>query len=147
MTLNSTEMAPSTHAALRLEDVSRSDPRETIRRGSRLLSSRVGMIRHIGHGCYHAQDPATFAMGIVASDISRYSEITNTSKGGGGGVALEQALAATIGEAAERYCMFFYDQKEMVLAPYREVAKDALAPDHVRLYSREQIEKLGRARG
>lgn len=130
-------------AALKLEDVPRSDARETIRRGSRLMSSRVGVIKTLGHGCYHAQDPATYAMGVAASDISRFSDTVNSSKGGGGGESLVGALAATIGEAAERYSMFFYDKNEMILAPYREVARDAASPDDLRLYSREQIEGLG----
>lgn len=132
-----------TPAALKLEDVPRSDPRETIRRGSRLVSSRVGVLKHVGHGCYHAQDPATFAMGVSASDISRFSETVNPSKGGGGGEVLLHALAATIGEAAERYCMFFYDKNEMILAPHREVAEHAASPDYLRLYSQKQIEGLG----
>lgn len=133
----------STPAALKLEDVPRGDPRETIRRGSRLISSRVGVIRHVGHGCYHAQDPATFAMGVRASDISRFSDTVNSSKGGGGGEALINAIAATVGEAAERYCMFFYDKNEMVFAPYRDIAKDAASPDDLRLYSQKQIDALG----
>lgn len=130
-------------AALELRDVPRSDPRDTIIRGSRLMSSRVGVIKTVGHGCYHAQDPATFAMGVSASDISRFSDTSNSSKGGGGGEVLLHAMASTIGEAAERYCMFFYDKNEMVFAPHREVAADAPSPDYLRLYSQKQIEGLG----
>lgn len=129
--------------ALELKDVPRSDPRETIRRGSRMVSSRVGIVQKVSHGCYHAQDPSTFAMGVMASDISRFAETANSSKGGGGGDNLLGALAATLGEAAERYCMFFYDKNAMVHAPYREIADDAVSPDLLRLYSREQIDSLG----
>jgi len=133
----------SIRVALKLEDVPRSDPMETIRRASRMVSTRVGIVQRVSHGTYHAQDPATFAMGIMASDISRFSETANSSKGGGGGEILVGALAATLGEAAERYCMFFYDKKQMVFAPYREIAAEAVSPDLVRLYSRQQIEGLG----
>lgn len=129
--------------ALELKDVPRSDPRETIRRGSRMVSSRVGIVQKVSHGCYHAQDPSTFAMGVMASDISRFADTANSSKGGGGGDNLLGALAATLGEAAERYCMFFYDKNAMVHAPYREIADDAVSPDLLRLYSREQIDSLG----
>ena len=132
----------SIRVALKLEDVPRSDPMETIRRGSRMVSSRVGIVQRVSHGVYHAQDPATFAMGIMASDISRFAETANSSKGGGGGDMLVNALAATLGEAAERYCMFFYDKNEMVFAPYREIPTDAVSPDIIRLYTREQIEGL-----
>jgi hypothetical protein len=37
------------------------------------MSSRVGIVRHLGHGRYHAQDPRSYAMGIVASDLSRFT--------------------------------------------------------------------------
>lgn len=133
----------SSRVALELQDVPRSDPLETIRRGSRMISSKVGVVRRVAHGLYRTQDPSTFAMGIIASDLSRFSEIVNTSKGGGGGDRLEAAMAATIGEAAERYCMLFYDKAEMVHAAHRDVAADAVHPDCARLYSREQIEALG----
>jgi ribosomal protein S12 methylthiotransferase accessory factor len=82
-------------------------------------------------------------MGIAASDTSRFSDVVNTSKGGGGGERLENALAASLGEAVERYCMFFYDKEQMVFAPYREIQQDAVSPEQVRLYSREQVEALG----
>ncbi len=80
-------------------------------------------------------------MGIIAPDLSRFSSILNASKAGGGGESIETALAATIGETAERYCMLFYDKSTMVLASYQDVAQDAVAPDLLRLYSREQIEQ------
>lgn len=108
-----------------------------------MVSSRVGIVQKVSHGCYHAQDPSTFAMGVMASDISRFADTANSSKGGGGGDNLLGALAATLGEAAERYCMFFYDKNAMVHAPYREIADHAVSPDLLRLYSREQIDSLG----
>ena len=136
------EKTNSEPAAVKLQDVSWSDPRETIRRGSRLISSKVGLIRYLGHGVHHSQDAWTFALGIMSSDLSRFSPIVNTSKGGGGGEDLAAALAATIGEAVERYCMFFYDKSEMVCARYRDVAQHAVHPDLLRLYSAEQAQRL-----
>lgn len=129
----------SCHAAVELNDVPASHPRETIKRGARFISPKVGLVRTVGHGVYHSQDAATFGLGIMSSDLSRFSSIANTSKGGGGGEQLEAAIAATIGEAAERYCMFFYDKQAMVLAPYREVEAHAPSPELLRLYSREQV--------
>lgn len=129
----------SSGAVLELRDVPVTDPWETVRRGARLISRKTGLIRQVGHGLYHAQDPVTFALGIAAGDVSRFSDITNTSKGGGGGERLEIALAATIGEAVERYCMLFYDKSTMVLASHDEVANVAASPDALRLYSQEQV--------
>jgi len=131
----------SSPAALELHDVPRSDVWETIRRGARLISSKTGIIRQVGHGLYHAQDPLTFSLGIAAGDLSRFSDIANTSKGGGGGESLEAALAATIGEAVERYSMLFYDRRAMVFATYRDVQDVAPSPDDLRLFSADQVER------
>ena len=126
---------------LNLKDVSFTDPCKTINLASRLVSQKVGLIRSIGGGVHHAQDPRTFALGITAPDLSHYSDILNAAKAGGGGESIEAALASTIGEAVERYCMLYYDKSTMVSASYREVADDAVSPDLLRLYSREQVER------
>ncbi|MEM8962665.1 MAG: YcaO-like family protein [Acidobacteriota bacterium] len=127
------------HAAVELQDVPFSDPLTTIELGRRLISSKVGLIRFISYGIYLPQDTFCMALGSSNADLSRFSEIQNADKAGGGGESLETAMAATIGEAVERYCMLFYDKKDMVLAPYREVAADAVSPDTLRLYSRQQV--------
>lgn len=126
---------------LPIEDVPELDPRETIRRGAALVSEKVGLTKAIGHGIYRAQDPATFAVGIISSDLSRFSAIRNSGKAGGGGESLEIALAATLGEAVERYCMLFYDQRRTVFGTYRELQPWAVHPDELRLHSREQVEQ------
>ena len=128
---------------LDLRDVAYSDPLKTINLGSRLISSKVGLIKSIGNGIRRAQDPATFAMGVAPSDLSQYSEILNAAKAGGGGESLEMALASTIGEAVERYCMLFYDKSTMVSGSYRELGDDAVHPELLRLYSRDQVERKG----
>lgn len=125
----------------RLQDVAPCDARETIRRGSALVSDKVGITKAIGHGIYRAQDPSTFSLGIVSTDLSRFAGIYNSGKAGGGGESLEIALAATIGEAAERYCMLFFDQRRMVFGSYRELSEYAVHPDELRLHSKEQIEQ------
>ncbi len=60
-------MTAAKHAELKLEDVPYSDPQETIRLGSRLISSKVGIIRVIGPGICRAQDPAIFIYGHYRS--------------------------------------------------------------------------------
>lgn len=140
-------MAAPRPVELELKDVPHSDPLDTIRLGSRLISSKVGLIKAVGHGLYYAQDPVTLSMGIVGPDLSRFSDILNPTKAGGGGEDVAMAMAATIGEAAERYCMLFFDKREMVLASHRELKGDAVSPDLLRLYSREQIERRNAAGG
>lgn len=132
-------MGTQRHPALELEDVPWGDPRETIRRGKSLISSKVGLIKHIGHGVYRAQDPACFALGMAATDLSRVSPIENTSKSGGGGPTIDVALAATIGETVERYSMLFYDKESMVFGSYRDHEDDAVSPSLLRYYEPSQL--------
>lgn len=124
-----------------LQDVPRADPIKTINLASRLISPKVGLIKAVGHGIYRAQDPTSFALGIAAPDLSHFSEILNANKAGGGGDTLEIALAATIGEAVERYCMHFYDKSVMVHGSYRDLKDDAVSPELLRIYTREQVEQ------
>lgn len=137
------EPQPRLPAVLELRDVPASDPWETIRRGSRLLSPKVGLINRLGEGVYQAQDPAYFSAGVRPAEITRYLSGGQSPRAGGGGEEPVAALAATFGELAERYCMCLYDREEMVLGSYSELAPDAVAPDLLRLYSREQVERLG----
>jgi ribosomal protein S12 methylthiotransferase accessory factor len=125
---------------MELRDVPWSDPQETIRIGSRLVSSRVGLIRGFSCTAHKAQDPALYSVGVSASRLSRFSQIQGEAKSGGAGETVDAALAAAIGEAVERYCMYVYDRREMVLASWEEVADDAVHPDLMRLYSRAQLE-------
>jgi ribosomal protein S12 methylthiotransferase accessory factor len=128
---------------LELRDVPRSDPRETVKLAKYLISPKVGMVRSLNQGAFRAQDPITLAMGVAAADLSRFADIPNSGKAGGGGETIASAVAATIGELVERYCMLFYDKAEMVLAPWREVADDAVHPDLVRFFSRQQTDRGG----
>lgn len=132
-------MATSRHAGLSLRDVDYTDPLTTVRLGSRLISPKVGVIRALGTSVARPQDPVSLALGALAPDLANVSDIMNANKAGGGGENIETALAATIGEAVERYCMLFYDRDEMVFGSYREVGDAAVHPDLVRLYSREQV--------
>lgn len=131
---------------IRLCDVPPSEARETIRRGSRLLSRKVGIVRWFSHSMRRAQDPWFYSFGARTADLSRWPGVPAGFQGGGSSERFEGALAAAIGEAVERYCMLFYDHDSMVLARYREVAGLAVHPDEIRLHSREQTGSNGTAR-
>lgn len=132
-------MATSRPAALELADVPFTDPWTTVDRAADLVSPRVGLIGSVHQSAFRSQDPVSLAMGVTVPDLAAYSEIENAPKAGGGGEDVATALAATIGEAVERYAMLLYDKDEMVLAPWREVAADAVEPRLVRYYSPEQV--------
>ena len=135
--------APPPPAGLELRDVPASDLWETIRQGSRLISPKVGLIRQVIETRFQAQDPGIFAAGVLSADISRYLGAGQTLEAGGAGDSVATALVSAIGEAAERHCAFFYDRDEMVFGAFRDLAPDAVSPDLLRLFSREQIERFG----
>ncbi len=122
-----------------LREAAATDPRETLRRASRLISRRVGIIRAVGPAVTYAQDPAIFSAGTVSSQLSLSQRIANPAKAGGAGESLEASLAAAIGEAVERYSMLFYDRAQMVLASFRDLGALAVSPDLARLHSSEQV--------
>lgn len=130
-------------AELELRDVPASDPWETIRRGSRLMSRKVGLIRQIAEGRYQAQDPVVFAAGVLPADFSRCVSDGQALKATGAGDTAAMALVSAIGEAVERHCACFFDRDDMVLGAFRELNGDAVSPDLLRLFSREQIERFG----
>jgi ribosomal protein S12 methylthiotransferase accessory factor len=134
-------------AAVKLQDVPWSNVWESIRRASRFVSPKVGLVKTLQQGVTLAQDPALFALGLGLQDLSRFSGILNSDKAGGGGELAERALVATIGEAIERYCTLFYDKEEMVRGTARELSPHVVDPDLIRYFSREQIEQIGKRVG
>jgi ribosomal protein S12 methylthiotransferase accessory factor len=128
---------------LELRDVPVSDLWETIRRGSRLISRKVGLIRRVDETRYQAQDPVVFAAGVLPADFSRCLSGGVAIKAGGAGDTAAVAMVSAIGEAVERHCACFLDRDEIVFGAFRDVAEDAVSPDLLRLFSREQIEHFG----
>ncbi|MDC3956069.1 YcaO-like family protein [Polyangium jinanense] len=117
---------------------------ETVQKGGRLVSPRTGILQMICAGVHQPGDPHCESFAAVASDAARFSTATNaskTSKSGGAGLTMDAALAATIGEAVERYCMNFYDKRDLVLDCARNLNDLAVNPTLVSLLSREQIER------
>ncbi|MDE1464849.1 YcaO-like family protein [Spartinivicinus poritis] len=126
-------------ALIDLQDVPPSDPAQTIRRAAPLISPRTGIIRTINQGVFCPGDPECFSFGVTTCDISQFTNQANTSKAGGAGLTLEAALAATIGETAERYAMLFYNQDNMVLDSAKNLKDKAVAPALMSLLSPQQL--------
>lgn len=129
-------------AALELQDVRASDPWEAFRRGSRLISPKVGVIRRVDLSRYQAQDPVVFCAGVLPSDLSRCLPDGPAIKAGGAGDSAVTALVSAIGEAAERHCACFFDRDAMVYGSFRELQPGAVSPDLLRLFTREQVERF-----
>lgn len=142
-----------------LRDIPWTPAEDTVRRASKLISSKVGLIRRIRTVKRKAQDPTLITAIAESTDISRFSGFPKMQNGGGTAETLDGALAAAIGECVERYCLFFgekvkpgavsfadiqgsIEEQGMVLASYREVEEHAVSPSSIRLFSRQQIEAL-----
>jgi ribosomal protein S12 methylthiotransferase accessory factor len=140
----------ATLPAPHLRDVAASDPMETVRKGVRLLSPRVGLLRDVGSGVSYRGDPIAFVLGNQSTDPSRLRVRAGhlRDRSGSAGLTLPRALGAAIGEVVERYCMRFMDEEQMVLGSYRELRHryTMVAPDLARLHSAEQVERKGGAR-
>jgi ribosomal protein S12 methylthiotransferase accessory factor len=128
---------------LELRDVPATDSWETIRRGSRLISRKVGLIQQFAESRYQAQDPVLFVTGAQLADFSRCVSDGLALKAAGAGDNATAALVSAIGEAAERHCACFFDRDEMVVGAFCELADDAASPDLLRQFSLEQIECFG----
>jgi len=126
-----------------LRDVQPADPLETVRRGSRLVSRKVGLIRRVVETSHQAQDPLIFTAGVVPADYSRSVNGGLSLNAGGAGDTPAAALAAAIGEAVERHCACFTDPDAVIVGTFSELAADAVSPDRLRLFSREQIASSG----
>jgi ribosomal protein S12 methylthiotransferase accessory factor len=135
--------APAPVAPLRLQDVPPSDPMETIRKGRRLLSHKVGILRDLGSGVYYPGDPRSFVMGNHSTDPARLGAGVGylRDRSGSAGLTLERALAASIGESAERYCMRFYGSEHLVFGSYDDLKHEyrLVHPDLARLHNEAQI--------
>jgi ribosomal protein S12 methylthiotransferase accessory factor len=128
---------------LDLRDVPASNPWNTVLRARSLISRKVGLIRQIAETCHQAQDPVLFITGLLLSDFSRTMSDGVRITASGAGDSAAAALVSAIGEAAERYCACSYDRSTLVFGTCRELADDAVSPDVLRLFSREQVEGFG----
>jgi ribosomal protein S12 methylthiotransferase accessory factor len=127
---------------LELRDVDATEVAETIRRGRRLVSRKVGLIRRVVETRYQAQDPVVFSRAVVPADFSRCVTGGAAVDAGGTGETATVALASAIGETVERHCACLADRDRIVCGSFRELAADAVSPDLLRLFSREQIEQF-----
>jgi ribosomal protein S12 methylthiotransferase accessory factor len=117
---------------------------ETLRRMKKLVGRRAGIIREV----FPVEQLAPF-------DVFHYynAALGNTLHLGGkwalpwsyGGMAWTRAgaLAATIGEAVERYACGIYDEGTFLFSAYRDVADHVISLEHLVLLTPEQYAEQG----
>jgi ribosomal protein S12 methylthiotransferase accessory factor len=111
---------------------------EVVKAGRRLISCRTGVLKAVAEQAIEQDDPLIFSFGTVMSDTSRYSPHQCSARNGGAGLSRDEALAATLGEAVERYCSNFYAREDLLLSSYRDLCGEAVAPEQFVLFSDRQ---------
>jgi ribosomal protein S12 methylthiotransferase accessory factor len=128
---------------IHLQDVTRSDIRVTLNKGERLLDPSSGIIQSIIPNWLEQGDPLIYAFGAVACQAGPLELEPQTNRAGGASISRDNALAATIGEAVERYSSAYYEPQELTFATYNEVAENAVHPSDFGLYSERQYQTPG----
>lgn len=128
-----------------LKDVKPSDIRDTLDRMSVLVDPVSGIVRSIIPNRLETGDPQIFAFGALTPQVS-FSASTMRPfiiRSGGAAVERDKAIAATIGEAAERYCAAHADPDDFIYASYDELEEEAVDPPDFSLYSARQYQQPG----
>jgi ribosomal protein S12 methylthiotransferase accessory factor len=112
--------------------------RDVVNAGLRCVSNRTGIIKAVLEQSLQQDDPIIFSFGTLMSDTSCYSPHRCSERTGGAGLTRDQALAATIGEALERYCSNFYQQEDMIVNSYDNLRHKAVPPRDFILFSEQQ---------
>lgn len=116
---------------------------ETVRLAYRFVSYKTGVIKAILEQSIEQDDPFIFSFGTVMNDTSRYSPHQSSVRNGGAGLTREEAIAATIGEAIERYCSNFYNRASLLFSSYEDLNCEAVPPEDFTLYSDRQYDQEG----
>lgn len=128
---------------IHLHDVVRSGLPGALRKGTRLLDPACGVIKGIIPNSLEPGDPLIHAFGALTCRTERLNFNPMAHRMGGAAMHPEGALAATIGEAVERYCAAYYEPEELVFATYKEVESDAVHPSKFGLFSERQYAQPG----
>lgn len=126
---------------IQLHDVVRSGLPAALEKGARLLDPVCGVIKAIIPNTLEPGDPLIHAFGALTCQTERLNFNPMAHRMGGASVNPDAALAATIGEAVERYCAAYYEPEELVFATYKEVESDAVHPSRFGLFSERQYAK------
>jgi ribosomal protein S12 methylthiotransferase accessory factor len=110
----------------------------------RMISAKVGLIRHVGPQPRSGMEPVPpyLAVANLAHFDFRMAE-PGDRVGAGKGPTEDEAIAAAIGEAVERYCAFQWDPARTFVARWEEVALAAISPPEFVLYSDAQYRSKG----
>lgn len=102
------------------------------------VDSEVGIIKQLIPGILTPEDPALFSYAGVMANTKSYNEHQCNQRNGGAGFSDLQARISAVGECLERYCASFYDQKQLILASWKDLGDEAVHPAQWCLFDKEQ---------
>jgi ribosomal protein S12 methylthiotransferase accessory factor len=126
-----------------LKNVSPLDLQSTLEKMAVVVDPVCGIVRSILPNWLEQGDAHIFAFGAISCQASPLTIGPQIVHAGGAAVERGQALAATIGEAIERYCSAYCDPDEFIYGSYIDMKSDAVNPADFCLYSKRQYESPG----
>jgi len=123
---------------LPLREPPRRKLRDVVASGLRCVSDKTGIIKAVLEQSLQQDDPLIFSFGTMMADTSCYALHRCSERMGGAGLTRDEALAATIGEAIERYCSNFYNREEFIISSYEDLRPKSVAPSDFILFSEQQ---------
>ena len=104
-----------------------------------LVSERVGLVRTVAPQVRGMEEPAPpYLYTAMLSNFDFKLAPREERLAAGKGRTPEEAQAAAVGEAVERYCAYHWDPRRTFLARWEQVQVAALSPADCTLYSDEQ---------
>lgn len=126
-----------------LRDVPRTDLRTTLKKMEVLVDPACGIVRSIIPNLLEQGDPLIYAFGAIGNLTNVSDAESQTNNAGGAALDRDRAIAATIGEAIERYCASYCEPDKLVFAAYQDIAIDAVHPAKFALFSDRQYATPG----
>ena len=111
----------------------------------RAVSAYTGIVRSLEECLPATCEPPVFRF---VSEVARGEALLGDPLDhligtGGAGVTRDEAAAAAVGEAVERYSATFVPHEQLVVASARELGVQAIAPSRFALFSESQYEQPG----
>jgi ribosomal protein S12 methylthiotransferase accessory factor len=116
---------------------------EAVRRLRTLVSPYTGLVAAVGDLAVATDDARLHRVGCRTADLSQLTGVAADYRPGGAGARREDAIAAALGEAAERYSACFVPEHELRLATAEELGRAAIRPERFALFSEEQYGRPG----
>jgi ribosomal protein S12 methylthiotransferase accessory factor len=114
---------------------------ETLRRASRFVSNRVGVISEVVFMETTPDEPAVYWAQSSPAKLAPLAGRTALNDGNATSIDPDRAIMKAVGETVERYCSAFYDEQELFLGTYEELSGNALRPEDFALFSTAQYSR------